>query len=135
MPLIAAVQPLHVVIWLARQTRGRAVPTAKLGLAAARHLFDWLVTGQVIPVIPAASVRGLSHLVRQSRTLVLEPNATDITTQAGLRDRAQIALLIYSFVRIGTALAMRVEDVFKQNRRLRVRLREKGEGERHALPP
>jgi len=38
-----------------------------------------------------------------------------------------------SFARIGAALAMRVEDVFVQNCRLWVRLREKG-GKRHEMP-
>ena len=51
----------------------------------------------------------------------------------GLRDRALIALMVYSFARIGAALAMKVEDVFTQNRRLWVRLREKG-GKAHAMP-
>ncbi len=41
--------------------------------------------------------------------------------------------MVYSFARIGAALAMRVEDVFVQNRRLWVRLREKG-GKRHEMP-
>ena len=41
--------------------------------------------------------------------------------------------MVYSFARIGAALAMRVEDVYTQNRRLWVRLREKG-GKAHAMP-
>ena len=41
--------------------------------------------------------------------------------------------MVFSFGRIGAALAMRVEDVFVQNRRLWVRLREKG-GKRHEMP-
>jgi integrase len=79
-------------------------------------------------------------VVRQGKTPVLEPaearallDAIDITTHAGLRDRALIALMVYSFARIGAALAMKVEDVFTQNRRLWVRLREKG-GKAHAMP-
>jgi hypothetical protein len=35
-----------------------------------------------------------------------------VTTQAGLRDRALIGLMVYSFARIGAALAMKVEDVY-----------------------
>jgi integrase len=50
-----------------------------------------------------------------------------------LRDRALIGLITYSFARVGAALAMRVDDVFVQNRRLWVRLREKG-GKRHEMP-
>ena len=57
----------------------------------------------------------------------------DATTHAGLRDRALIALMVYSFARIGAALGMKVEDVYTQNRRLWVRLREKG-GKRHEMP-
>src|SRR3546814_19659847 len=41
--------------------------------------------------------------------------------------------MVYSFARIGAALAMRVEDEFMQNRRPWVRLHEKG-GKRHELP-
>jgi site-specific recombinase XerD len=137
---IAAVQPLHVASWIEMQTRQIAAPSVKQQLAAIRHLFDWLVTGQVVPVNPAASVRGPSHVVRQGKTPVLEPaearallDSIDVTTQAGQRDRALIALMVYSFARIGAALAMKVDDVFVQNRRLWVRLREKG-GKAHAMP-
>src|SRR5829696_5299597 len=54
-PAITAVQPLHVATWIEMQMRERSAPTVKQHLAAIRHLFDWLVTGQVVPVNPAAS--------------------------------------------------------------------------------
>jgi integrase len=41
--------------------------------------------------------------------------------------------MVYSFARVGAALAMKVEDVYVQNRRLWVRLHEKG-GKRHEMP-
>lgn len=130
---IAAVQPLHVAAWVELQTTTHAAPTVKQRLAAIRHLFDWLVTGQVVPVNPAASVRGPSHTARIGKTPVLEVaearqllDSIDVTTPAGLRDRALIALMVFSFARIGAALAMRVEDIYVQQRRLWVRLREKG---------
>jgi integrase len=50
-----------------------------------------------------------------------------------LRDRALIGLMVYSFARIGAALGMAVEDVYTQNRRLWVRVREKA-GTRNAVP-
>ena len=139
-PSITAVQPLHVSAWIEQQTREHAAPTAKLRLAALRHLFDWLVTGQVMPTNPAGSVRGPSHVVKAGKTPVLAPeearaliDSIEITTPAGLRDRALIGLMVFSFARIGAALGMKVEDVFTQNRRLWVRLREKG-GKAHAMP-
>uniref|UniRef100_UPI00048900F3 tyrosine-type recombinase/integrase n=1 Tax=Paraburkholderia ferrariae TaxID=386056 RepID=UPI00048900F3 len=137
---ITAVQPLHVAAWIELQTATHAAPTVKQRLAAIRHLFDWLVTGQVVPHNPAASVRGPAHSARTGATPVLEPaearqllDSIDVSTPIGLRDRALIALMVFSFARVGAALAMRVEDVYVQNRRLWVRLREKG-GKAHAMP-
>jgi integrase/recombinase XerC len=78
--------------------------------------------------------------VKRGKTPVLSPeearrvlDAIDVSTHAGLRDRALIGLMVFSFARIGAALAMKVEDVFVQNRRLWVRLREKGR-KRHEMP-
>lgn len=47
---IAAVQPVHVATWIEDGTRELATPGVKQRLATIRHLFDWLVTGQVVPV-------------------------------------------------------------------------------------
>ncbi|WP_157632503.1 tyrosine-type recombinase/integrase, partial [Bacillus cereus] len=76
-------------------------------------------------------MRGPAHSVRRGKTPVLAPDearrlldSIDVSAHAGLRDRALIALMVYSFARIGAALSMRVEDVFMQNRRLWVRLHE-----------
>src|SRR5208282_2759448 len=57
-PSIAAVQPVRVATWIEAGTRELAAPSVKQRLAAIRHLFDWLVPGQVVPVNPAGSVRG-----------------------------------------------------------------------------
>jgi site-specific recombinase XerC len=139
-PSIRAVQPVHVATWIEARTRELSAPSVKQRLAAIRHLFDWLVTGQVVPINPAASVRGPRHVVTSGQTPVRDPaearallDSIDVATHAGLRDRALIGLMVYSFARIGAALGMAVEDVFTQNCRLWVRLREKG-GKRHAMP-
>src|SRR3954453_21310335 len=137
---ITAVQPLHVATWIELQTQMSSAPTARQRLAAIRHLFDWLVTGQIVPHNPAASVRGPAHSTKKGRTPVLDAtearqllDSIDVTTPIGLRDRALIALMVFSFARVGAALAMRVEDVYVQQRRLWVRLREQG-GKAHAMP-
>ena len=137
---ILAVGPMHVAGYVEWLTRERAAPTAKQRLAAIRHLFDWLVTGQVLSVNPASSVRGPKHSVVKGKTPALSAeearsllDSIDPRNHAGLRDRALIGLMIYSFARIGAATAMRVEDVYVQNRRLWVRLHEKG-GKQHDMP-
>jgi site-specific recombinase XerD len=137
---IAAVQPLHVAAYIEALTKARSAPTAKQRLAAIRRLFDWLVVGQVMPHNPASSVRGPSHVVTRGKTPVLAPeearqllDSIDATTPAGLRDRALIGLMVFSFARIGAALGMKVEDAYVQNRRLWLRLHEKG-GKVHEMP-
>jgi len=113
------VQPLHVATWIEGQTRTHAAPTVKQRLAAIRHLFDWLVTGQIVATNPAGSVRGPAHRVKTGKTPVLEAeearrllDSIDTRTPAGLRDRALMALMVYSFARIGAALGMKVEDAY-----------------------
>ncbi|MGA1810433.1 tyrosine-type recombinase/integrase [Sphingobium sp. WW5] len=137
---LGEIAPIHVAAWIEMLGQSLAPPSVKQRLAAIRHLFDWLVTGQAIPANPAASVRGPAHSSRTGRTPVLEVaearallDAIDVSTPAGLRDRALIGLMIYSFARVGAALAMKREDVFVQGRRLWLRLHEKG-GKRHEMP-
>jgi integrase/recombinase XerC len=137
---VTGIQPLHVGAYLEVLRLARSAPTAKQHLAANRHLFDWLVMGQVVPLNPAASVRGPSHSIRRRKTPVLDPtearqllDAIDITTPSSLGDRALIGLIVFSFARVGTALGMKVEDVCVQNRRLWVRLHEK-RGKRQEMP-
>jgi site-specific recombinase XerD len=137
---LTAIESVHVAAYVEQLQKARSAPTAKLRLAALRHLFDWMVIGQIMPFNPAAAVRGPRHIVRRGKTPVLDPlearqliDAINISTVIGLRDRALIGLMVYSFARIGAAIAMRVEDVYPQNRRLWVRLHEKG-GKQHAMP-
>lgn len=137
---ITDVQPLHVATWIEALTQSLSAPTAKQRLAAVRMLFDWLVVHQVVPTNPASSVRGPSHSVKRGKTPVLDPaeartllDAIDCSTIIGLRDRALIAMMVYSFARIGAVIGMKIEDVYVQNRRLWLRLHEKG-GKRHEMP-
>lgn len=53
------------------QSHSGSDPTKKQQLAAIKMLFDWLVTGQVIPFNPASSVRGPKHIVKRGKTPVL----------------------------------------------------------------
>src|ERR1700691_944032 len=55
---LADIESIHVATYIEELQRERSAPTAKLRLAALRHLFDWMVTGQVMPSNPAHSVRG-----------------------------------------------------------------------------
>ena len=60
-------------------------------------------------------------------------DAIDTSKLVGLQDRALVALLVYTFARVGAAVKMRVEDIYTQVRRTWVRLYEKG-GKHHEMP-
>ena len=84
-------------------------------------LCDWLVVGQVIATNPAAPVRGPRHVVRKGKTPVLTAEEATLLhsipgdTVVGMRDRALIALMVYTFARVGAVIKMRSEDVYVQD--------------------
>ena len=135
---LTAVAPLHVAAYI--QTHPWSAPTVTQHLAALRMLGDWLVVSQVLPVNPAAAVRGPTHVVTTGATPVLSPAearrllaAIDPGTLTGRRDRALVSVMLYSFARVSAVIAMRKEDYFRQERHGWLRLHEKG-GTRHDLP-
>jgi integrase/recombinase XerD len=134
------VLPVHVAAYVEEMQRSQSRPSVKQHLAAIRMLMDWLVVGQVTPANPAAAVRGPRHQVKKGKTPVLSAeeartllDSIETTSVAGLRDRALIALMTYTFARVGAAVGMRVEDFYVQGRRVWVRLHEKG-GKRIEIP-
>jgi len=156
---LESIEPVVVAAYIEQIHRTLAAPSVKQNLAAIRMLFDWLVVGQVVPFNPAASVRGPKHVVKRGKTPVLtadqarklldsidtetseehdpsgprgEPGDT-VRPIVGLRDRALIGVMVYSFARVGAVVAMRVEDYFQSGKRWHVRLHEKG-GKRHEVP-
>ena len=78
---------------------------------------------------PAASVRGPKYVVKRGKTPVLSAeearkllDSIETTTVMGLRDRAQIGVMVYSFARVGAVVAMRIGDYFHHRNRLCLRL-------------
>ena len=138
-----------------RQATIASTPTVKQHLASLRMLFDWLIIGQVIDANPAAAVRAAKHVVKKGKTPVLkadqarelldsiplkigpEPKEGEEDNRPpsliGLRDRALIAVMVFSFARVTAALGMKVEDYYTEGRRAWFRLHEKG-GKRHEVP-
>ena len=115
-------------------------PHGEAALTAIRILGDWLVVSQVLPVNPAAAVRGPKHVVTKGATPVLSPvearkllASIDTGALAGLRDRALLSVMLYSFARVSAGLGMRRQDYFGQASRGWLRLHEKG-GKRHDVP-
>jgi site-specific recombinase XerD len=137
---LTTIRPFDVAEWVKELQEKHGAPGVKQQLAAVRMLFDWLVTGQVLPMNPASAVRGPKHVVKTGKTPVLEGaewrqllDSIPTETLRDLRDRALIATLTYSFARINAALKMKVEDLLPRGSGWTVRLHEKG-GREHAMP-
>lgn len=134
------VEPIVVAAYIEELGRCKSRPTVKQHLAAIRMLLDWMVTGGVLRYNPAASVRGPAHRVKRGKTPVLSPeearqllDSIHLTRPVGLRDRALIGLMVYSFARVSAAVAMRLEDYYPEGKRWWLRLHEKG-GKMHQVP-
>ena len=69
---LTAIRPFDVAAWVKELQETHGAPAVKQQLAAVRMLFDWLVTGQVLPMNPAAAVRGPKHVVKTGKTPVLD---------------------------------------------------------------
>ena len=134
------VEPVVVAAYIERQCQIYSPPSVKQQLAAIRMLMDWLVIGQVLPMNPAASVRGPKHVVRRGKSPVLSAeqarhliDSIHTSKVIGLRDRALIGIMIYSFARIGAVVGMNVSDYFQNGKRCYFRLLEKN-GKWHEVP-
>lgn len=94
---LSDIQPIVIGTYVEWLSTHLAPPTVKLHLAAIRMLFDYFVTGQIVPFNPAASVKGPRLVVRTGKTPVLDAEearqwieSIDVSTIIGLRDRALI---------------------------------------------
>ena len=117
-----------------------SVATRKQQLAALRHFFDSLVTRHAIILNPALSVRG-------ERYQVVEGKTPEITVQGartllhsietgnvvGLRDRAIVALLIYTAARAGAIAALKRGSLYHSGDQWMLHFDEKG-GKSREIP-
>src|ERR1700733_15049122 len=68
---LATIRPYDVSLYIESRQQTHSAPDVKQQLAAIRMLFNWLITGQVLPHNPASTVRGPKHVVKTGKTPVL----------------------------------------------------------------
>jgi site-specific recombinase XerD len=137
---LTVIRSHDVATWVEQLQEKHRAPGVKQQLAAVRMLFDWLITGQVVPTNPAAAVRGPKYVVTTGKTPVLDGSewrrlldAIPTENVRDLRDRALIGTLTYSFARVGAALKLKVEDLRPAGTGWQIHLHEKG-GKEHKMP-
>ncbi|HEX8200764.1 MAG TPA: tyrosine-type recombinase/integrase, partial [Isosphaeraceae bacterium] len=117
-----------------------ATPTKKLRLAALRKFFDLLVVRHVVVLNPAASVRAERYSTvegktpeigtAQARDLLKSIDASDLV---GLRDRAILAVLIYTAARVGAVAKLTMKSLKHDGTQYALRFSEKG-GKAREIP-
>src|ERR1700692_3052463 len=137
---LGEIRPFFIAAYIEELGTTLSRPSVKQHLAAITMFFDWLVNGQIVPMNPASSVRGPKYTVKKGKTPVLTAaearallDSIDGNSGGELRDRALIAVMVFSFARVGAVVGMNVEDYFPQGRRMWFRLHEKG-GKLHDVP-
>src|SRR5258705_6428968 len=134
------IEPITVAAYIEMLQRQAAPPTVKQHMAAIRMLFSWLTEKGVLAMNPAREVK----TERFSRTEGKTPafvegevqkllNTVETSTHTGLRDRALLATLAYTFARIGSVVNLKVEDYYPSGKRFLLRFKEKG-GKEKELP-
>ena len=115
------VRPVVIAGYIEQLQLTHSPPTVKQHLAAVRMLFDWLVVGQIVEVNPASSVRGPKYVVKRGKTPVLKADearllldSIKIDSIVGLRDRALIGLMCYTFARVSAVVHMKTDDYFQK---------------------
>jgi len=117
-----------------------SVPTKKLHLAAVRRFFDRLVVRHVVVLNPALSVRAERYQVVEGKTPeITVPQARTLLASispahvVGLRDRAVVAVLVYTAVRVGAVSGLTLRDLRHDGTQWTLRFAEKG-GKSREIP-
>jgi integrase/recombinase XerD len=124
------IEPITVAAYIEILQRQAAPPTVKQHMAAIRMLFSWFTEKGVLAMNPAREVK----TERFSRTEGKTPafvegevqkllGAIETLTHTGLRDRALLGVLAYTFARIGAVVNLKVEDYYPSGKRFLLRSR------------
>jgi hypothetical protein len=112
-------------------------------MAAIRMLFSWLTEKGVLAMNPAREVKTERFSRAEGKTPAFVEGEVqkllgviDASTHTGLRDRALLGVLAYTFARIGAVVNLKIEDYYPSGKRFLLRFKEKGgkEKERKSFP-
>jgi site-specific recombinase XerD len=149
---LATIRPLHVSAYI--ESKPLTAPSIKQHLAALRGPFNWLVIRQAVPENPAMFVKGPKFSRQVGVTPIMEAEQMrqlldsiqvtrrikipkkhgrghkEVADLKGLRDRAAIAIMGYTFARVSAVVGLTLGDYRLERKRGRLRLMEKGSKEK-----
>ncbi|HEY1759412.1 MAG TPA: tyrosine-type recombinase/integrase [Bryobacteraceae bacterium] len=138
---LGQIAPWHVGKYLEEMAdAGTSIATRNMRLSALRHFFDNLVTRHAIVLNPARTVRGEKLNVMEGRTPeipVAEVRqllaSIDTSHIVGLRDRAILAVMVYTTSRRSAVAKLRASDFYYAGQQWMLHFSEKG-GKSREIP-
>ncbi len=134
------IAPWDVGAYMGELTKTTSIATRNQHLSALRHFFDAMVTRHAITLNPALSVRGERYAavegrtpeisIAQARGLLGSLNTTHVV---GLRDRAILAILVYTSSRAGAVAKLKRADFYNAGQQWMLHFTEKG-GKSREIP-
>ena len=116
---LTQIAPWHVGQYFAQLAKTTSIATRNQHLSALRHFFDAMVTRHAIVFNPALSVRGERYTAIEGKTPEIsidQPRmllaSLDTAHVVGLRDRAILAVLVYTTSRAGAVAKLRCGDLY-----------------------
>ena len=135
------IDPVRTALYFRQLQQELSPPSVKQHLSAVKHLFDWFVVEGVTSFNPAASVKGPRYSPKHGKTPALTAeevtklfDSIELETIKDYRDKAILAVLFYSWVRVNAVCQLDVRDYRRQGKDGRTfRFKEK-RGKVHELP-
>jgi site-specific recombinase XerD len=137
---LTQIAPWHVGEYFQGLAKTTSIATRNQHLSALRHFFDGMVVRHAIVLNPALSVRGERYTaiegktpeisIEQARTLLA---SLDTTHVVGLRDRAILAILVYTSSRAGAVAKLKRGDFYQAGQQWMLHFTEKG-GKSREIP-
>ena len=122
------------------KSEGLEPASVKRHFSALRMLYAWWVEKGVLVTNPVREVKTEKVSRQEGKTPAFELEdmqklfaSFDTQSVVGLRDRALIAVMAYTFARVGAAVALDAQDYYAQGRHTYLRLEEKG-GKQRVIP-
>lgn len=135
---LTELRPMHLAIYVRDLSRALSAASVATHLSAIRRLYAWLIEKHLLLSNPAQSLRLPRVQASVGKTPVLDAarlhrylDEMDLRDARERRDHALMSAMLYSFLRVGALLALRVDDVRLAAGELLVR--EKG-GQQRMLP-
>ena len=137
---LTTLNPVVIAGYIEELQQELGVTSVKQHLSAIRMLFDYLVTGQVVPFNPAQAVQAPRYSASEGKTPILSAAETRLLLESidtsqvwGLRNRALIGVLVFSCARVSAVVGMTLADYFPEGKEWKLRLHEK-RGKLHVVP-